>query len=573
MANIGVTARRVRLLAVMALLVATISATNPAAAAPPHPPPESVSAPEQEPHAQSVPEAGAVDVDWQPCGQDHPGYDCATVPVPLDYDRPSHAMTYIALTRWPAADAQNRMGSVFINPGGPGASGVEYVLNGFGEYLGSQLEGRFDVVGFDPRGVGASEPLNCFDTPEGFGNYLASQPVFPYSKDQYRPFFEVHARLGPKCHDDHQRIAGHMNTADAARDLELLRQAVGDEKLTYLGFSYGSYLGNTYANLFPDKVRALAIDGVLDPSLWSSGRQIDSDRTAPQEVFNEFLRLCDVASSECAFWTGESSMQRWDRLLETIREVPIVLSDDVVVTYDMLLNLVFSSLYDPGVWGGAAELLDALADAALSGDENAAVEAVRLRAELIERLTEGIDKAAYSNQQDAFYGNHCADTQYPHAFSDWMTIGEYAQQGSPFGPLIWWERFTGCADWPVNDDRYVGPWTAHTANPVLVVGNYFDPATDYDGAVASDRLLGNSRLLSYAGWGHTAYGVSQCATEDVNAYLLTVSLPPKGTVCPANPNPFLPQAQRSRPTPPIVPPAPWLARTDQPADQGQAGTP
>jgi pimeloyl-ACP methyl ester carboxylesterase len=562
MANIGVTARPVRALSVMALLTATIGATIPATAALPHPPPGAVSVPERASGAQPVPEVGVVDVDWRPCGTDHPGYDCATVPVPLDYDDPAQAMTYIALTRWTAADPQNRIGSVFLNPGGPGGSGVEYVLSGFGEFLGGALEGRFDIVGFDPRGVGGSEPLNCFDTPEGFGNYLASQPFFPYRQDQYRPFFKIHARLGPECHDDHQRIAGHMNTADVARDLDVLRQAVGDEKLTYLGFSYGSYLGNTYANLFPDNVRALAIDGVLDPSLWSSGRQIDSDRTAAQEVLEEFLRLCDAAGSECALYTDQGSQQRWNRLLETLREVPIVLGDDVVITYDMLISLVYGLLYDPVLWGGTAELLDALADAALAGDENAAAEAVRLHADLIERLTEGIDHAAYANGLDAGYGNHCADTEYPRAFGDWVSIGEYAAEGSVFGPSAWWGN-AGCADWAVNDDRYVGPWTAHTANPVLVVGNYFDPATDYDGAVASDRLLGNSRLLGYAGWGHTAHGLSQCATDHINAYLLTVALPPKGTVCPANPNPFLPQTQHSRPTSPIVPPGPWLARLDR----------
>jgi pimeloyl-ACP methyl ester carboxylesterase len=576
MANIGVTTRPVRVLSVMALLVAAIGAMNPATAAPPHLPPGVVSAPGQAPGAQPVPTAGPVStasVDWQPCGLDHPGYDCATVPVPLDYDDPAQAMTYVALTRWPAADAQNRIGSVFLNFGGPGASGVEPVINGFGEGFGAALEGRFDVVGFDPRGVGASEPLNCFDTPEGFGNYLASQPLFPYRQDQYRPYFKIHARLGPECHDDHQRIVGHMNTADAARDLDRLRQAVGDGKLTYLGFSYGSYLGNTYANLFPDKVRALAIDGVLDPRLWSSGRQIDSDRTAPQEVLEEFLRLCDAASSECALWTEEGSQQRWDRLLETIREAPIVLGDDTVITYDMLIGDVQVALNNPGGWDGTAELLDALADAALAGDGQAAAEAVRLRAELIERLTRDIGKAAYANDLDARYGNHCADTEYPRAFGDWMAVDEYAQSGSVFGPLFWWFRATGCADWAVNEDRYVGPWTARTANPVLVVGNYFDPATDYDGAVASDRLLGNSRLLSYAGWGHAAYFYSQCAAAHINTYLLTVALPPKGTVCPANPNPFLPQAQTSRPTPPIVPPTPWLARPDQPADQGQTDMP
>ena len=158
----------------------------------------------------------------------------------------------------------------------------------------------------------ASTPRDDLDA------YFSGQPVFPYREGQYRPFFKTYAGLGPECHDDRQRVAGHMNTADVARDLDLLRQAVGDRKLTYLGFSYGSYLGNTYANLFPRKVRALVIDGVLDPRLWASGWQIASDRVATQEEFNEFLRLCDDAGSECAFWTRQGSAQRWKRLARTI---------------------------------------------------------------------------------------------------------------------------------------------------------------------------------------------------------------------------------------------------------------
>ena len=147
-------------------------------------------------------------------------------------------------------------------------------------------------------------------------------------------------------------------------------------------------------------------------------------------------------------------------------------------------------------------------------------------------------EADYPNGLDAYFGNQCADTEYPGTFSQFRAIDRYARAGSRFGPNWWWFN-NGCTHWPVADDRYTGPWTARTNAPVLVVGNFFDGVTDHAGAVATSRLLKNSRLLSYAGWGHTAYGRSACTQEFVNAYLLEQRLPPAGTVCPANPNPFL----------------------------------
>ena len=502
---------------------------------------------------------------WQPCGDDLLGYDCATFTVPLDYDRPSHGTTELALARFPATDIEHRIGTVFVNPGGPGGSGVGMVLGGFGEFLGTQLDGRFDVVGFDPRGVAASDPLHCFDSVDDLDAYLSELPVFPYQEGQYRPFFGAYAGLGPECLDDRQRVAAHMNTADVARDMDLLRQAVGDRKLTYLGFSYGSYLGNTYANLFPGKVRALVIDGVLDPRLWSGGWQIRSDRVATQAEFNEFLRLCDEAGSECAFWTDEGSAQRWERLAQAIEQDPLEFPDGTLYTYDFLINDATGAMYSPEVWGGpdgAAALFDFLADAALADDAQAAAAAARLHSGLADLLSAPADEADYDNGLDAYFGNQCADTQYPRAFLDWLVIDRYARAGSRFGPFWWWFN-AGCAHWPVNADRYVGPWRARTSAPVLVVGNYFDGVTDYAGAVASDELLRNSRLLSYAGWGHTAYGRSDCVTDYVDGYLLTGALPPAGTVCPANPNPFLSVAGlQSQTAAPLVglPPA-WLFRS------------
>jgi pimeloyl-ACP methyl ester carboxylesterase len=491
--------------------------------------------------ARRPPAVVVPELRWDSCGDDFPAAQCAVATVPLDYDDPHAGTTELALARIPASDQAHRIGSVFVNPGGPGGSGVGLALGGFGDFLAANLGGRFDVVGFDPRGVGASDPLHCFDSEQQLGDFFAQLPaIFPYQRDQYRPYYDLYTAFGAECRDGEQRIAAHMSTADVARDLDLLRRAVGDDRLTYLGFSYGTYLGNTYANLFPGNVRALVIDGVLDPTLWSSGWQVRSDRVATQAELDDFLRLCDEAGPACAFSAPGGSAARWQALLDAIRQHPLVLPDGTVYGYDLLLGDVTSAMYAPEVWGGpegAGALLDLIADAVL-GAQDTGSQAAAARAALIARLTPTRPEADYDNGLDAYYGNQCADTQYPSTFGGFLAIDRYAAAGSPFGPFWWWQN-AGCTNWPVNRDRYIGPWTARTSAPVLIVGNAFDGITALTGAQASARLLRGSRLLTYAGWGHTAYGRSQCVTDHVDAYLLDGSLPPKGTVCPANPNPFL----------------------------------
>ncbi|MGH3024391.1 MAG: alpha/beta hydrolase [Gaiellaceae bacterium] len=500
-------------------------------------------------------------IDWQPCGGDFPGRECATAEVPLDYDSPTGATTQIALARVPASDSANRVGSVFVNPGGPGGSGVGLVLSGFGEFLHANLDGRFDVVGFDPRGVGASDPLHCFDSEDDLVSFLSATPLFPYEDDQYRPFYDHWASLANACLTRGEVIAEHMSTADVVRDLDLLRQAVGDAKLTYLGFSYGSYIGNTYANLFPQNIRALAIDGVLDPRLWSSGWQIRSDRVATQKEFDQFLALCKAAREQCAFADGRRTAKRWEALARSVEEEPIDLGGGFLYTYDFLIADATGAMYSPEVWGGPdgfGAFLDFLADAAL-GDQSAKKQARAVRRGLLDEL-----EADYDNGFDAYFGNQCADTEYPGTFSEFLAIDAFARAGSRFGPYWWWFN-NGCTDWPVAEDRYVGPWRTGTSAPVLVVGNFFDGVTDHAGAQATNRLLRNSRLLSYAGWGHTAYGRSECTTEFIDAYLLDGTLPPRGTVCPANPNPFIvATAARStaRSAPAVGLPPAWLLRPE-----------
>lgn len=490
--------------------------------------------------------AGAPNVpvlNWFPCPGVAPGPECAIAQVPLDYDEPMGAQTYVVLARYPAADPANRIGSVFVNFGGPGISGVNRLLSGFGQTMAFLLQGRFDVVSFDPRGVGYSDPLQCFETEEQRAAYLAGLPSFPYLDEQERHYFEVASGLAPICLERGQPIVSHMSTADVARDMDLLRQAVGDERMTYLGFSYGSYLGNTYANMFPDKVRALVIDGVIDPLIWTIGRQISSDRIAVQAVADEFNRLCDEAAAIspalCPMSGPEGAAATFDSLAEALKGTPILLPDGSLYTYDRLIGDTVGCMYSPEAWPYCAAVVAFLSNA-VRGDMDAGRQAAAAREAMMKQLRGDDAVRAYNNGFDASYGVQCADTQHRKPFAAYAALDGWTYKGSIFGPYWWWQS-TPCANWPLAEDRYAGPWTARTSAPVLVVGNYFDPATDYAGAVASDKFLKNSRLLSYAGWGHCAFPrANACVVSHVVQYLLDGSLPPKGTVCPANPNPFLP---------------------------------
>jgi pimeloyl-ACP methyl ester carboxylesterase len=483
-------------------------------------------------------------IDWGSCGEGFEGVECATVNVPLDYDRPNGPKTQIAVARVPAADPARKIGTLFLNPGGPGGSGVDLALFGFGEFLNQTLQGRFDIVGWDPRGIGASTPIQCWDTNAARNAYFGDSPIFPYQAGQERPFYELNRGVAALCLGRNQAIVRHMSTADVVRDLDLLRRAVGDRKLNYLGYSYGSYIGNTYANLYPDKVRTLAIDGVLNPILWSSGWQIASDRSASFVTLKQFFRQCDLAGAQCSLSGPSGSKARFDQLLDFVRETPILLGDGqggvFEYSYDLFVADSAGVMYSPEIWPAYADFLDALNDAIFGGDAAAGTRALQQRSRIDAMLRAAAPRREiYNNGTEAFFGNHCSDAEYPASFASFSAIGRFAQQGSFQGPYWWWGNTT-CANWPTAQDRYAGPWATRTSAPALVIGNFFDPATDYAGAVVSNLLLQNSRLLSYAGWGHTvAYsGRSQCVDDLVTRYFIDGVLPPRGTVCPAAPNPF-----------------------------------
>lgn len=494
----------------------------------------------------------ATHVSWSPCRY---GFQCATVRVPQDYDRPDGVTVSLAVIRLPAAVPRQRIGSLFINPGGPGGSVVDYIRQ-IAQFVPLQVRARFDIVGFDPRGIMRSTPLRCFDTLAAATSVLPPFP-FPVTSREENAQQKADRALAGACASHGGPILDHMSTADVARDMDFLRQAVGDRKLNYVGFSYGSFLGQTYANLFPDRIRALVIDGVLDPVAWTTGRgqeattlpfsaRLRSD-VGSQQTLGEFFRLCDAAGSDCKF--SGHARQRYAALAQRLRRHPIKIYDSAghtllsTFTYADLIAATLGALYTPVTWPDLAVFLaDIEAQAKTTGRALAAV-----------RSGLGLDVASqepYPNIVEGASGVACSDSINPKPPTAWPRAAATAEREDGYFGRLWTWISDVCQPWPssAGQDRYLGPWTARTASPVLVVGNYFDPATRYQGAVTASRLLPRSRLLSYAGWGHTAFLSQQnyCIDSNVTRYLLTTRIPPAGTVCRPQGTPFGPTEATAR---------------------------
>lgn len=480
-------------------------------------------------------------LDWADCSN---GFQCARAKVPLDYDRPSGTAISVALIRLPATDSSKRIGSLFVNPGGPGGSGVDFV-RAVGALIPTELRSVYDIVGFDPRGIGQSTPLRCFDTPE---EDLAVLPPFPFpiTADEIQLQEKADRGLSDACAAKGGAILDHMSTANVARDLDLMRQAVGDKELNYLGYSYGTYLGQTYANMFPKKVGAFVIDGVLDPIAWSTGRG-NSAATTPfstrlrsddgaEKTLQQFFRLCDQAGPNCAFSGGAKA--RYDALAARLLAAPVELPDPggpFVVTYAILINITLGAMYSADSWTPFAQFLATL-DAASSAT------AVRNSLAAV-RASLHLDAEPPYPQIEGFPGVACSDTDNPLDYDAWPDNAQRANSQYPHFGRIWTWASSICQPWPGQDnDRYTGPWDKSTSTPVLIVGNRFDPATRYEGAQTAARLLPNSRLLTYGGWGHTAFisAGNDCINTAVERYLTTKELPRRGTVCQPVGSPFDP---------------------------------
>jgi pimeloyl-ACP methyl ester carboxylesterase len=502
------------------------------------------------------------------------GYaECATVKLPLDYDNPKGAKIELAVLRVKARNARQRIGSLFVNPGGPGGSAVQ-LAHAAPYFLGDEVLDRFDVVGVDPRGIGFSDQLKCFRNNGEQAAALEGYTLpFPYTPAEEKASVAAVKALGRACSTTGRRIAGAMSTAEVARDMDVLRRAVGDKKLTFLGFSYGSALGQYYANMFPDRVRAVAIDGVINPVAWVGTRAtreiIQDDRLRSADgaykALREILVRCDKAGGALCRFAPGNPVKNFDLIATRLKARPVVLEDEgesVTVTYAGFITYTLFALYSPSGYRSitslAAELIILTEPPAVGAAKARRASAHRSALQHVQRLERAIKVRAqspardfpYDNSWEAYVGVACTDGLHPRDAALWPRLTDASDRRAPYFGKAWAWSTAPCArsTWTVRDeDAYRGPFTRRTSAPVLVVGNFWDPATNYQDAVTASRLLPNSRLLSSDSWGHTAYGTSECATRSVDAYLLKVALPPRGRVCKGDEQPFAgPSAKPAR---------------------------
>jgi pimeloyl-ACP methyl ester carboxylesterase len=511
---------------------------------------------------------------WHPCpGPRTRGFQCATAHVPLDYTAPTGATIEIAVIRHRATGPGSRIGSVFFNPGGPGGSGVS-ALPAIYPLFPAGLRQHFDIVSFDPRGVGQSTAVQCFPTAAQDSRFLAALPQgFPVGTAQTRRWIRGFTRLGRLCEQRGAGLLPHLGTADAARDMDLLRQAVGDPALNYLGISYGTYLGATYANLFPGNVRAMVLDAAVAPTAWARQRQagrvplgtflrvgMDSGQKA---TLRQFLDLCGRAGiRHCAFSAGtpRATRARYATLLRRLRRHPVRIASPgqglVTTTYGSLVSLVANDLYTVRAPGGRSTGWTLLArilraawrasgggghrpTAGPAGTPSWPAPVSPVTPTPAASAAAGLAAHSYSGSEQQF-AILCADSPNPRDPASYRAQAAfgYARSGA-FGNFVAWLTEV-CATWPATDaNGYYGPWNRWTSSPILVVGNTFDPATPYQDSLIMTRELARARLLTLAGYGHTALtNPSACVNSYETSYFLTGALPPAGTVCQQDHQPF-----------------------------------
>lgn len=488
------------------------------------------SAPEQSQSARLAAQADAVatpTLRWTPCPTPRAERnECGTVEVPLDYTAPAGETIRLAILRQPARDPARRAGTLFTATGGPGGSGVEAAAAG--DMLGAAIAERFDVVVVDQRGTGGSAPVRCFDDDaerERFWSTIQIPPI-PAAAAETE---SASARLAEQCGRTAKGIA-HLTTADAARDLDLVRRAAGAPQMNFLAGSYASYLGEVYAALFPGRVRALQLNAMIAPERYTRDPVADIAETAKgtEAAFTEFVRLCATAGPACAFsgGTAEQLRGRIDVMLARLRAEPIPVGpgpDPTVVRYGDAVSAMATLLYEPSRgWPALASFLVALERGA-DGDP-AAVASPPVSAQFLESFT----------------AITCADQVVPRTPSAWPAIADRHRSDAPTFGDLWLYMRQPCASWPSPANgypqRYEGDWRVDLSTPALLINNRFDPVTPASSARLARDQIGDARLVIVDGYGHAPTG--PCVAELRLAYLVDLKLPDEGFSCPAPVTPF-----------------------------------
>ncbi|MBT2383018.1 alpha/beta hydrolase [Streptomyces sp. ISL-11] len=456
---------------------------------------------------------------WRPCGTS--GFECATLIAPLDYDKPRAADDVkLAVSRKKATGSGKRLGSLMVNPGGPGGSAIGYLQQYAALGYPATVRARYDMVAMDPRGVAASEPITCLSDADMDAYTQVDQT--PDNAGEVGELVDTYIKFAEGCAGRSGKLLGHVSTIEAARDMDVLRAALDDDKLTYVGASYGTFLGATYAGLFPGRVGRLVLDGALDPSL--DAQRVNRDQTAGfQTAFTSFAEDC-VKRRDCPLGTTNATAagERLTALFKQLDAKPLPATRPRRLTESLATTGVISAMYDESAWG----LLRAALRSATRGD---GAPLLRLSDAYYERSGAG----RYANLMYANAAVNCLDL--PPAFrspADVRRAVPAFEKASPvFGASLAWAALS-CGYWPVPATGRPHRIPAPGAGPILVVGTTRDPATPYPWARALAAQLSSGRLLTYDGDGHTAYTRgSACVDTAINRYLLTSTPPPASQKC------------------------------------------
>ncbi|MFJ6212295.1 alpha/beta hydrolase [Streptomyces sp. NPDC092296] len=453
---------------------------------------------------------------WHACDS---GFECTTFKVPLDYAHPGGGDLTLAVARKKASGTGHpRIGSLLLNPGGPGGSAVGYVEAVAASYPAAVRAG-YDLVGFDPRGVGRSSPVHCLSGPRM--DAYAATDVTPDDSAEVNALVKADREYATACERGSGRILPYVGTTEAARDMDVLRALLGDDKLHYVGKSYGTFLGATYAGLFPTRVGRMVLDGALDPALDS--RQAGLGQAGGFEIaWSSFARDC-VSRSGCPFGTTVTEAGRkLDDLLRSIDRKPLPTGTARPLTESLAITGVIQAMYAGFLW---PQLRTAVTDA----EHGDGAGLLALADSYYERGKNG----RYANLMDANLAVNCLDLPAPFTTPQQAAaaVPDFVRVSPHFGRAMAWMSLN-CAYWPVKPIGRPHTIAAAGAAPIVVVGTTRDPATPYAWAKSLAAQLSSGRLLTFQGDGHTAYGGgSDCIDTAVNLYLLEGTAPQNGKLC------------------------------------------
>ena len=460
-------------------------------------------------HSPTPPSPGKIT--WTDCGG---GFQCGKLHVPLDYANPGGRQIDLSLTRKTWKGPETRIGSLLLNPGGPGEPGGEFLRADIGSL--DNLNHRFDLITWDPRGVGASTPVTCVDGQQE-DNYLSIDSVLDDPQEK-NDLVQANKDFAAACQRRSGDLLPFMDTASTARDMDQIRAAMGDSKLTYLGFSYGTFIGQWYAHLFPTHVRALSLDGVLDPTV-SAQDSLFNQVIGFEQNLQAFIADCKVRPS-CAYARSGDPATKLNAAMAKLDSKPLKVGNREL-TRSLAMTGLLQTLYDQSLWR--------YTDQGLTGLDTGDGRILLLIADIYNhRNADG----SYGNLfNGAYHAAYCLDFAVPADITAYDQLGPRFTQASPlFGP---WSQYGNlqCAFWPIKPKNLRGPLPIHDSPPLLLVGGTNDPATPYVDAQSVNRQVDGSVLLTRQGNGHTSYDSSPCSHTAEDAYLIDLKLPAAGAVC------------------------------------------